>query len=212
MRSFAGLVACGALLGACGDDGAGSGPNDAMGDGAEDAEADAYTGPVYRCWPPLPTIPNGTLTLGAGGVAFSPMGESLPLEYGVQGGFMVKIWPRIDLPGFVPGKLPYSSPENPFSRVRAKVIGSEAKLQGPGDCGFRQPYVPNDLGGYDLMTEWAVVFDTCWQSDLLIGAQIELEVEVMDVTGNYVTATRTITATEPVTEYPVGVTDPSCGQ
>ena len=207
MRALQGSVIACLLLSACGDPEA----NPADRDGGSTDAADAYTGPVFMCWPDIAPVPQGTVTLGAGGgQGFAPMPETLPLEYGIQGGFMVKVWPRMT--GFIVGRSPINAPENPFTRIRATLLGTDAALQLPGNCASREWYEPNAVGGYDLHEEFAVVFNTCWQSDRLIGAQIQLDVELMDATGAFATERRIITATEPVGDHPVGITQPSCGR
>lgn len=203
MRSIAALAASVGLLGACGDDG---GSQSTPFDAAPDVDAL----PAFSCWPDIEPIPRGSVTLGAGGVAFAEMSDTLPIEWGVQDGYMVKVWVRMT--GFLPGQAPVTSPENPFTRIRASFAETGVSLMFPGECASRVWYEPNDAGSYDLYSEAAVMFDTCWRTDRLIGAQIEIDAEVMDATGSYGRDTRIITATAPVGEYPPDPPTPDyCG-
>ena len=174
---------------------------------AADVSVDAF--PVFSCWPSIPPIERGTVTLGTGDTAFAPLAATLPVVYGSAGDFLV--WVRVRMTDFLPGQPSNVANENPFTRVRATFADTGVALSPPGDCASRQWYVPNALGGFDLASEHAVMFDSCWQSDRLIGARVQIDVELMDATGSYAQGSRVVTLTEPVGGFPSGPTPPTCG-
>lgn len=176
-----------------------------MGDATVDADI-----PTFHCWPSLQPIPRGTAVLGHGFDAFRPMGDTLPLEYGSQDGFMVKV--RTRMSGFLTGGPPITNPANPFTRVRAYFADTGQSLQLPSECGMRDWYVQGPSGEYELFRELAVVFDVCWRMDRLNGARIRIDLDLMDATGTFASDSKVITATEPVAPgYPIDTTPPTCG-
>ena len=208
MRIAAIVVCSAALLGACGN--GGSSP-DIDGGNADDGDPNVDARAEFECWPSVDPVPRGTVELGKGGVAFSAMPETLNLEYGFQGGFMVKVWTRMT--GIDPGESDTGvDNRNPGTRVRAQFVDSTAALQLPGDCADRGFYVANANGGYDYYHELAVVFNTCWGNDSLVGKQLKITAELMDAAGSYATDTKIITVADILDDtYRNIPTAPGCG-
>ncbi|HEY4181329.1 MAG TPA: hypothetical protein VGM90_31000 [Kofleriaceae bacterium] len=209
MRSIAAAVLFAAFFSACGTSN-GSSPDIDGGSGSSDDGVDAR--PEFMCWPSVDPIPRGTVELGKGGTAFSEMPEVLNLQYGFQGGFMVKVWTRMT--GIDAGEAGTTvDSRNPATRVRGKFVDSDAALQLPGDCGDRGSYVANATGGYDYYNEIAVVFNTCWGNDSLVGKQLKITAELMDASGSYATDSKTITVADILDPTFQNIpTTPGCGQ
>jgi hypothetical protein len=190
MRSLAAAVVCAALLGACGDSGSSAGDG-GIHDVAHDADADDGNG----CWPTVAQIPHGTIEIGGGDTAFEPMPDSIPLFFGVQSGFGIMV--RTRMSGFNPGGEGFPPPpENAWTRLHASFVDRTDELTDPIPCGYRRQYVPNSVGSYDIPATIAIGFKTCWGTDVLVGAKIKIDAEIMDSDGNYATSSHVITMTE----------------
>lgn len=170
-------------------------PVDVLPDAASADAPPVYSGP---CWPEGDHTPHGTATLGTGRDGYQPMPDTLPMEFGSQQGFMFITTVRMS--GFEPGNPDdVLSPYNPRTRIRAFFADSDVPLNRYSKCPFRTGYVDVGDGAYELAQEAAIVFETCWRSDNLIGKQIRLDLELVDYMGNtYVADSKVVTAAAPV--------------
>ncbi len=162
------------------------------------------------CWPDMVGPAKGSATLGTGRAAFEPMPETLPLEYGAQAGF--DLVANVRMTGLDPGDPSGGvlEPTNPRTRIRAFFADTNTPLNYYATCPFRSAYVAADAGGYQLAAGVAVVFETCWRSDHLVGKRIRLDLELEDDTGGYTADSKTVTATAPTADYPVEQDTPGC--
>jgi len=164
-----------------------------------------------QCWPDPAHKPQGSVTLGTGRPAFEPMPETLTLEYGPQGGFDVVA--NVRMSGFDAGNLDMLlDPGNPRTRIRAFFADSNLPLNFSAGCPFRQAYRPSNSSEYDyeLPEGVAVVFETCWRSNHLLGARIRIELELMDDCGGYVADVKTVTLAPPTGPFPIDQDAPGC--
>ena len=196
------ILAAVALAG-CGEDPAGG-----MVDAGVDASVDAPVEPPTPCWPDQRT-PQGSAVLGTGRDGFQPMPADLPIEYGVQDGYMLIA--NVRMTGFTPGNpQDVLDPSNPRTRIRAFFHDTNVPLNYyASGCAFRAAYMPLGNGQYELIEEVPVVFETCWRSDNLIGKKIRVELELMDRNG-YATDVKIVTAAPPTGIYPVEQNSPGC--
>jgi hypothetical protein len=187
------------LLAACGDPT--ETPSDGGDGGAADASPDApiSTGP---CWPTeLPTGVTGTATLGTGFASFEAMPSELPLYYGAQGGF--NIVANVHMDGFNPGNPKnVLDPQNPRTRIRAFFVDTGLPLNFYANCPFRSAYKSAAGGGYELGEGVAILFETCWRSNHLIGAQVRIDLELVDTT-NSTLDSKLVTLGSPTDPYPM---------
>ncbi|HEY4056429.1 MAG TPA: hypothetical protein VGM39_07460 [Kofleriaceae bacterium] len=193
MRSFATAVVFASLLGACGDD------SSSVGDGGihdvgDDADA------ANNCWPTVAHIPHGTVELGGGDTAFEAMPDTIPIFYGVQSGFGVMV--RTRMTGFDPGQADFPQPpQTAFTRFRASFVDRTDELTDPIPCGYQRQYLPNSVGSYDIVDSLSIGFRTCWGTDVLVGAKLKVDVEMLDQAGNYATNSLVFTAGEPDVDH-----------
>jgi hypothetical protein len=173
---------------------------------ASEASPPDASGP---CWPATVGPAKGTATLGTGRAAFEDMPDMLPLEYGVQAGF--DLVANVRMSGLDPGD-PASilAPTNPRTRIRAFFADTNVPLNYEANCPFRTAYVPSGTGDYQLTMGVAVIFETCWRSDRLIGQRIRVDLELEDDTGGYTADSKTVTAAAPSSGYPIEQGSPGC--
>ncbi|CAN5756329.1 hypothetical protein BH11MYX2_BH11MYX2_03110 [soil metagenome] len=177
-------------VGACGD-------SKSPDTGDDDANIDAGPDAANGCWPTIAPIPRGSVELGAGDDEFAPMPETLPIFYGAQSGCGIMV--RVRMNGFPVGEPGFPPPPaNSFTRVRASFVDRSEPLTIQIDCALRSPYEPNSVGSYDFPGSLTIAFNTCWGTDVLVGAKIKVEVEIMDSTGSYAIDSHVITAAEPL--------------
>jgi hypothetical protein len=147
---------------------------------AAQLEPDASSGP---CWPTEGLQPRGTIEPGIGD-QYQPMPDEVPLFYGAQGGFGMRVHARMT--GLVPGNpSDILDPSNPRTRFRTFFVDTGLPTNEGGLCPFRHAYVPDGNGGYVVQTGLALVFNTCWGSQGLIGNPIRVELEIIDADGGY---------------------------
>lgn len=178
---------------ACGD-------NRPITSGAQPPDASFDAPPVYTgpCWPVGTYTPTGSAMLGTGRDGFQAMPDTLPMEFGGQQGFMFITTVRMS--GFAPGDpADVLSPYNPRTRIRAFFADTGVPLNRYSRCPFRTGYIDSGNGTYELAEETAIVFETCWKSDNLIGKQFRIDLELVDYMGNtYATDSKVVTAAAPV--------------
>lgn len=152
----------------------------------------------------------GSATLGTGRDAFEAMPDTLPLEYGAQAGF--DLVANVHMTGLDPGKpgAGVLDPGNPRTRLRAFFADTGVPLNYYASCPFRSTYKASPGGGYEMESGVAVVFETCWRSDKLIGAKIRIDLELEDDTDGYAHDSKIVTATAPTTDYPTEQGTPGC--
>lgn len=191
MRHVIGIMA---LLVGC------SGNDAALVDAASDADVDAP--PAGPCWPDLVHTPKGSVTVGTGRDGFQDMPEDLPLEYGIQDGFMLIANARMT--GFEPGNAqdPYD-PANLRTRIHAYFDDTNVPLNFFAYCPHRYPYVPSGNGDFVLYESIAVIFETCWRSAHLFDKRIRVEMELMDNDGGFATDVKVVTARAPLGPHAV---------
>lgn len=133
----------------------------------------------------------------------------LPLEYGTQDGY--NLVAHVKMTGFTPGNASnILDPVNPRTRIRAFFADDNVPLNFYAKCPFRNAYVESPGGGYELVQGVAVIFETCWRSDNLIGRPIRIELELLDDAGGYTTDVKTVIAGEPEGFYPIDQGSPGC--
>ena len=161
------------------------------------------------CWTDEPRDVRGTAVLGTGRGGFEAMPATLPLEYGTQDGF--NLVAQVRMTGFEPGNpTNILDPANPRTRIRAYFDDTNVPLNFYAKCPFRSGYVPSPGGGYELVEGVAVIFETCWRADNLIGRPIRIELELLDDAGAYATDVKTAIAGAPPTDYPMDQGSPGC--
>jgi hypothetical protein len=154
------------------------------------------------CWPELTHTPRGSATLGTGWDTYQPIPEELPLEYGVQDGFMLIAHARMT--GFDPG-----NPNNIYdetnlrTRIRAYFDETDIPLNYYAHCAWRYPYLDSGTGDYVLYQGAPVIFEVCWRSAHLFGQRIRIELEILDDDGGYTTDVKVVTALPPVGPHAV---------
>ena len=176
-------------------------PNDATpGDAAIDAQIDAP--PSGPCWPELVHTPKGSATLGTGHDGFQPMPDDLPLEYGIQDGFMLIAQARMS--GFAPGNSSdVYDPANLRTRIRAYFDETDVPLNFYAYCPHRYPYVAAGSSEYELYEEIQIIFEVCWRSTHLFDKRIRVEMELMDNDGGFATDVKVVTARAPLGPHAV---------
>ena len=179
----------------------GCGNNDAaLVDAPIDADVDAP--PPGPCWPELVHTPKGSATVGTGTGAYQDMPEDLPLEYGIQDGFMLIANARMS--GFAPGNLqdPYDE-GNLRTRIHAYFDDTNIPLNFYAHCPHRYPYVDSGTGDYVLYESIQVIFEPCWRSAHLFDKRIRVEMELMDNEGGFATDVKVVTARAPLGPHAV---------
>lgn len=203
VRAVLGVLATTLSVGCNGDDTSNMGTPDAS------VEVDAGMTST-NCWPEdLVRTPQGSAVLGTGRDSYMDMPEVLPLEYGTQDGF--NLVAHVRMTGFAPGNpADILDPKNPRTRILSYFVENNVPLNAKARCPFRNGYVDAPGGGYELSEGVAVIFDTCWRSEHLIGKQIRIELELMDQNGGYTTDTKIVTAGAPEGFYPEDMGTPGC--
>jgi hypothetical protein len=186
---------------ACGCDNA-SATGDA---GFDDAPPDA--GP---CWPSVGESARGAIEIGTGRGSFETMTDPLPIEYGLQDGF--DLVANIKMSGLAPGDpSDFLDPDNPRTRVRAYFAATNVPLNFYAQCPFRNGYVPTGDGKYTWRSGLAIVFETCWRAQHLIGQQVRIDAELVDRDGYFAKSSVTVTLAPPADGfYPMEPTMPGC--
>jgi len=166
--------------------------------------------PPESCWPDDGQIARGWGLLGTGRDTFEAMPAILPIEYGAQDGF--DLVANVKMDGLVPGDPSnVLNPINPRTRVRAYFAATNIPLNYLAKCPYRYGYIPSADGHYQFAQGVAVVFETCWRAQHLIGQQVRIDLEIVDSDGGYATNSVTVTLAEPTTgQYPIEPEMPGC--
>jgi hypothetical protein len=185
------IVAAALVMGGCGS-------NDAAPiDAAVDASVDA--GP---CWPELARTPKGSAVLGTGRDGFQPMPEDLPLEYGIQDGFMLIA--QVKMSGFAPGNpQDVYDPANLRTGIRVFFDETNIPLNFYANCPYRYPYVPGGGSDYVLYESIPIIFEVCWRSNHLFDERLRIELEIMDNEGGFTTDVKVVTARAPLDPHAI---------
>jgi hypothetical protein len=164
-------------------------------DAGIDAPADAtMQGP---CWPIATSTPGGEVEVGTGVDEYVAMPDTLPLVYGVQGGYHITARSRIR--GMNPGPRPPEilSLSNPRSKFKAIALEDGAAI-GDTPCPIRIYYNPASDGDGDVLPSYTEIrFDTALALEDIVDKQYRVIVEVIDADGKYAKAEKVITATAP---------------
>lgn len=151
----------------------------------------------------------GQAMLGTGYSQFEPMPTNLPLEYGTQLGFDVVV--NVQMRGLVPGNPnDIFDPTNPRTRILSYFVDDGRPLNKSANCPFRTGFKAVDATTYEMSTGVALIFDTCWRAEHLIGRQIRIKLEMLDAMNGFTTDERVVTMVEPTEPYPSGEGLPPC--
>lgn len=183
----------------------------ACGDGvkADAGTPDAGTpdGPSVGCWPDDGKLSKGSLTLGTGLDTFVPMPDELQLQLGPTGGYSVIA--NVRMTGLAPGNPEdIFDPGNPRTRIRAFFADDNVEVNHTR-CPFRFGYLLFG-DGYQPASGVGIWFDICWHSDQLFNRRIRIEAEIVDTSGGYATAVKTVTLVPPTWVNPMDAGLPGC--
>ena len=147
------------------------------------------------------TTPRGVVELGTGTASFEPLPDPLPLEYFVTGGWGIPV--NVKMSGLEPGNPDdILDPLNPRTRVLAFFADTKIPLS-YAHCPNPFGYVSQGDGTFTWPFGADVDIKLCWDAAHLIGAQVQIDVDVVDHDGYVAHKSTTVTLGAPPGYYPM---------
>jgi hypothetical protein len=154
---------------------------------------------AWQCWPGQLDIPaTGDATLGTGVETFEPLGDTLPIVYGVQDGFNVVA--NVKMRGMSPGNPDdIYDPRNPHTRILSYFADTGVPLNKTALCAYSVGYKRGEGDTFVMPGGVGVIFDTCWRKEHLLGRPLRITLELLDANRVLAKDERTVTMVAPTT-------------